>query len=119
MNQSLKDLFFDPKSITLGITLVESQFGIQEASSFIDLTLTNFLTSGIELQYLGLQLLKELHPVNYKQKFCEELQEDICNYCEIHILGQSRMSYHFMCEGCSCEEAHEMYIEEVEEQFYS
>ena len=43
-------------------------------------------------------------------------QEEICRMCEEDILGCSRMSVHFMCEGCSCEEANDIIIENYLEQ---
>lgn len=43
-------------------------------------------------------------------------QERMCELCEIHILGCGHSTSTFQCEGCSCDEAEEYYIEEVVEQ---
>jgi len=44
----------------------------------------------------------------------DEHIDEICEMCEKYILGCSRMSYHFMCEGSRCEDAHEMFEESNE-----
>ena len=46
----------------------------------------------------------------------DEYGDKICEMCEVHILGCKRMSYHFMCEGSRCEDAHEMF--EVSNEYY-
>ncbi len=49
----------------------------------------------------------------------EELDQDaICRLCEDKIIEGSRMSYHFMCEGRFCEDATEMYLEQLEDEEY-
>ena len=40
-------------------------------------------------------------------------QERMCKLCAIHILGCIPSSSTFQCEGCSCDDAEEIYIEEV------
>ena len=42
----------------------------------------------------------------------EQYQDQICAMCEIKFFGGcSHMSYHFMCEGCRCEDAYKMFEE--------
>ncbi len=43
-------------------------------------------------------------------------QEEMCEMCEIHILGCSSMSSHFMCEGSRCEDAHDLFIDNYLDQ---
>ena len=114
---NLRLYFLNPAFVDLGVQLSVSYLGIQESKTYIDKTLTEFLTGGINVQYLGFLLLKETNPNNYEQEFFEEVQEDICKFCEIEILGCSRSSYHYQCEGSRCDEAQEMYLEEIEDQF--
>lgn len=45
-------------------------------------------------------------------------QEALCDFCETNVIGGPRMSYHFMCEGCYCELAAEMFIEAREDDEY-
>lgn len=42
-------------------------------------------------------------------------EEDLCKYCEDHILGCSAITSTFLCEGRYCESAKESYIEYLEE----
>lgn len=42
----------------------------------------------------------------------EQQQEKICDHCEHFILGQSRNSIHYQCEGSRCEEAEESFYED-------
>lgn len=35
----------------------------------------------------------------------DDYGDNICSMCEKYILGCSRMSYHYMCEGSRCEDA--------------
>lgn len=49
----------------------------------------------------------------------EELEEDLCKYCPlpeqskgVHCYGGQPV----MCEGSHCEQAHEIYLEEFEEE---
>jgi len=43
-------------------------------------------------------------------------QERMCELCELHILGCSSSTSTFQCEGSNCDDAEEIYIEEVIEQ---
>ncbi len=45
--------------------------------------------------------------------FKEEVDDEVCTYCEENILGCCSMSSTFQCEGCSCEQALEDYNYEV------
>jgi hypothetical protein len=40
--------------------------------------------------------------------------EEICEMCELYILGCPSNTYHFQCEGSRCEQAHEMFEESDE-----
>lgn len=42
-------------------------------------------------------------------------KEDLCKFCEEHIIEGSSMTSHFLCEGRYCEEAAERYKEFISE----
>jgi len=52
---------------------------------------------------------------NTEQKWFEEHQEEICDYCETFIIEGSSNSQHFQCEGRYCEKAGTDYKESFEE----
>jgi hypothetical protein len=43
----------------------------------------------------------------------DELQDEICNYCQSNIINGPSMSYHFMCEGAYCEDAFEGFEDNI------
>jgi len=49
-------------------------------------------------------------------ELAEEHQERMCELCELHILGCSRNTIHFQCEGSRCDEAIEYLKDELEEE---
>lgn len=64
---------------------------------------------------LGWSLTKTLYAIikniDHLEFMEEQNQEEVCKMCEDLILGCSSSSSTFLCEGCSCEEANEMFIE--------
>lgn len=42
----------------------------------------------------------------------EALQEDVCKFCEIHIIEGSRNTQFYSCEGSRCQEALDLYEEQ-------
>jgi hypothetical protein len=114
---SLKRYFLNPSFIPLGVQLSISELGIIESKKYQDNLLHGFLTDSTNVQYLGLMLLKEQYPDNYEDVFLERVQDDICTFCEIEILGCSSSSSTSLCEGCCCEVAQTQYLEELDTQF--
>lgn len=43
-----------------------------------------------------------------------ELDDELCNYCPLASVGPVNTSWHNLCEGISCNEAYENYLEEFE-----
>lgn len=48
----------------------------------------------------------------------DNFQDQICDHCETFILGQSKCSIHFMCEGSYCQQAMESFISDNEHVDY-
>lgn len=48
----------------------------------------------------------------------DHLHESICVECENHILGQSRCTAHYQCEGSRCEDAYQMVEDDNEFIYY-
>lgn len=58
---------------------------------------------------------------DYLEEFChlenfvEKNQEKICKLCENNIIGGSSVTQFYMCEGSYCDEALQIYLEELDE----
>lgn len=51
----------------------------------------------------------------------EKLQDDICDFCEVHIIEGSRNTQFFQCDGRYCEQAIEMIQDDneyIDYEFY-
>lgn len=56
----------------------------------------------------------EANRQHYTLKVIEDNPEIACDHCETWIIGGSRCTVHFCCEGRFCEQAYEEYFDELE-----
>ena len=65
---------------------------------------------------IGILLLQSqfgITQIEAEAELVEYKQEEVCEMCEFHILGCKSSTSTFLCEGSRCEDAYEMYIEEI------
>jgi len=54
--------------------------------------------------------------VDEKDELAEVHQERMCALCELNILGCSKNTIHFQCEGSKCDSAIDYLIDELENE---
>lgn len=112
---NIQKMIINPSYFDLGLILAKSTLSKSEYMDLFKKSVGNYLTDYMEDQYHALLLYKEIDNLNAENLFFEEIQEQVCVFCEDNILHCSRSSVLFQCEGCSCAEAREMYLEELED----